>query len=396
MKKLIAVLAIGAGIFVAFGDKLKNMYDAQMLYQESNIVNNFSNMGQIFDLVEIKPSAPASHFEQAEKPLPETYLYKGENRNTHYYIEKTNTTGLLVVKDNTITFEDYYLGTEATDHRISWSMAKSYLSALFGIAVHEGHIKSIEQAVTDYVPSLKGSGYDGVRIKDVLQMSSGVGFNEDYMDLFSDINRFSRTFYFGGSMDDFAATLKNEREPGTYLHYVSIDTHVLGMVLRAATGREIVDLFNDKIWSKIQPESSAYYMVDQFNEPMVLGGLNIRTRDYARFGQLYLNNGNWKGEQIVPAEWVKQSITPDAPHLIPGKRDTAKRTLGYGFQWWIPEHSDQEFMALGIYGQYIYINQKLGVVIVKNSGDTKFTENNYEATVETIAFFRSIAQSLQN
>src|SRR5690606_15837547 len=107
-------------------------------------------------------------------------------------------------------------------------------------------------------------------------------------------------------------------------------------------------------------------------EPMVLGGMNMRTRDFARLGLLYLNNGRLNGEQIVPEAWVKASMTPDAPHLIPGERASATMPLGYGYQWWIPERADQELLAWGIYGQYIYINQKAGIVIVKNSANLKF------------------------
>lgn len=391
---LIVVLVIAAGIFGVYGKELQRLYYVITLFDEDRIVHNFSNMTDLFDSVEIKPSGPASTFDRLEKTLPSSYQYNSENKGIEDFIEKTSTTALFVIKNNTINFEHYYQGTAATDHRISWSTAKSFLSALFGIAIEEGHIKSVEDAVTDYAPQLKGSGYDGVRIKDVLQMSSGIGFNEDYMDFNSDINRFGRMFALGGSQDELAASLKNQRQPGSYHHYVSLDTHVLGMVLRGATNQSIADYFNLKLWSKIQPEASALYSVDSHNEPSVLGGLNLRTRDFARFGQLYLNNGNWNGQQIVPAKWVERSTTPDAPHLIPGKRDNSSRTLGYGFQWWIPERADQEFLAIGVYGQYIYINQKLGVVIVKNSADRHFADNDYEATLETVEFFRSIAHSI--
>jgi CubicO group peptidase (beta-lactamase class C family) len=351
-------------------------------------------MASLFPSTEIEATTDASTFDQELKPLPSHYKYKNNDRSVPDFLDKTSTTALLVVKGNTITYESYFQGTTGKDYRISWSTAKSFLSALFGIAVHEGTIKSIEEPVTNYVPELINTGYDGVRIKDVLQMSSGVHFNEDYYDFDSDINRFGRTFALGGSFDEFAATLVRDKTPGTYLHYVSIDTHVLGMVIRAATGRSIVDYFNEKLWSKIQPESSVYYIVDNKNEPMVLGGMNLRTRDFARFGQLYLNNGNWKGEQVVPRDWVQASITPDAPHLIPGKRESAKLNLGYGYQWWIPEESDQEFLALGIYGQYIYVNQKSGVVIVKNSAHIEFAENDFESATEAVAFFRAVAESI--
>ncbi|WP_250656965.1 serine hydrolase domain-containing protein [Alkalimarinus coralli] len=372
----------------------KRLYHSLTLFNESVIVENFSNMSDIFETVEIEKTAPEHKFGQAYQPLPKTYLYKGEKRDTENFLEKTSTTALVVIRNNDIMFENYYRGTTESDRRISWSTAKSFLSAIFGVAVAEGHIASLQDPVTQYVPELKGSGYDGVSIKNVLQMSSGVRFDEDYGRFNSDINRFGRTMALGGSFDDFAASLEKEREQGEYLHYVSIDTHVLGMVLRNATGREIADYFNEKLWSQIGAEDSALYIVDSYNEPMVLGGLNLRTRDYARFGKLFLDNGQWNGKQIIPAKWVTESTTPDAPHLKPGKRDSSDINLGYGYQWWIPENADQEFMAIGIYDQYIYVNQKAGVVIVKNSANINFMDNGFESATETVEVFRSIVATL--
>jgi CubicO group peptidase (beta-lactamase class C family) len=391
---LVALLAILSIIVIAYSEQIKRVYQTITLFDEDVILNNFSNMSSIFRTVEIKPSTTPSIFERHEHSLPASFTYKGEDISIKDFINKTSTTSLLVVKGNTITFEEYYQGTKDTDSRISWSVAKSLLSALFGVAVEEGYIKSIEEPVTKYVPELLNSGYDGVRIKDVLQMSSGVAFNEDYLDFYSDINRFGRALALGSSIDDFSASLVNKSPPGTYLKYVSINTHVIGMVIRAATGRTIVDYFNEKIWSKIQPESSLFYIVDNQNEPMVLAGMNLRTRDFARFGQLYMNKGLWNSEQVIPSDWVNKSVTPDAPHLTPGKRDSSDIVFGYGYQWWIPENADEEFVAWGIYDQYIYVNQKLGVVIVKNSAHLGFADNNYESRTKTIEFFRNIANSI--
>ena len=395
--KILATIALLIAVVGATqAEKLARLYHTVTLFNANVIVGNFSNMESMYDVVEIKPSGPASRFSQQPQPLPTEFTFKGNTRSVNNFLDETSTTALLVVKGNTITFEDYYQGTTATDRRISWSLAKSFLSALFGIAVHDGDIESIHDPVTKYVPELNGTGYDNVAIKDVLQMSSGVGFNEDYDDFHSDINRFGRTFAVGGSFDNFAKSLQRAREPGKVLHYVSIDTHVVGMVLRAATGRDIVDYFDDKLWSKIQPEDSVLYIIDKQNEPMVLGGMNLRTRDFTRFGQLYLNKGKWRDTQVVPESWVKASVTPDAPHLMPGDRETANTNLGYGYQWWIPENADQEFMGLGIYGQFLYVNQQANVVIVKNSAHLDFTKNDYESTAETVEFFRAVVASLEN
>ncbi len=388
----IALLAVIIGSF--FGTQIRQLYNTVRLFDADVIVHNFSHMSDVTPTVTIPRSGPVNHFGHKQQDIPASFTFKGEEKSMDQYLKDSSTTALVVIKGNDITHEAYFQGTGELDKRISWSMSKSFLSAIFGVAVYDGKIPDLNVAVTDYVPSLKGSGYDGVTIKNVLQMSSGVYFNEDYKDFNSDINRFGRLMALGGKFDDFAMSLTSEREQGEYMHYVSIDTHVIGMVLRAATGRSIPDYFNEKLWSKLGTEQDAVYVTDSSGEPMVLGGLNLISRDYARLGTLYRDHGMINGEQIIPSPWIEDSITPDAPHLMPGKRDSANTSFGYGYQWWLPENPDQEFMAIGIYGQYIYINRKANVVIVKNSSDRDFTANDYESKYMAAEAFRAIARSL--
>jgi CubicO group peptidase (beta-lactamase class C family) len=387
---LIIVVTIGI-----FSTEIRQLYNTVTLFDEDVIVDNFSNMVEVAPFKTITRTGPVNEFGSAPQALPASFKFAGKDMAMDDFLTLTSATSLVVVKDNNITFEDYYQGTGEFDQRISWSMAKSFLSALFGIAVEEGLIKDLNVPVTDYVPSLVGSGYDGVSIKNVLQMSSGVYFNEDYGDFNSDINRFGRVMALGGSFDEFAASLTSDRKQGTYMHYVSLDTHVIGMVLRAATGRSIEDYFNEKLWSKLGTERDAIYITDSIGQPMVLGGLNLISRDYARMGKLYRDKGLLNGQQIVPAQWIEDSITPDAPHLMPGKRDTSDSKMGYGYQWWVPENPKQEFMAFGIYGQHIYVNREFNVVIVKNSADRQFMDNDYQHTDIAIAAYREIAKNLQ-
>ncbi len=374
---------------------LTNLHKVITLFDEDKIVNNFVSMQEALPTITIASASEPYYFNKAEQALPESFVFNAQTFKTNDFLKETATTALVVLHDESITHESYYLGTTAEDKRISWSVAKSFLSALVGIAVEQEKIKDLNDLVTDYAPSLKGSGYDGVTLKNVLQMSSGVRFNEDYKDFFSDINRMGRLLALGGSFDEFAASLETEREQGQYLHYVSVDTHVIGMVLRGATGEPIVDYFKKHLWDHIQPEADTFYLTDELGEPMVLGGLNMRAVDYLKFGKLYRDNGRWNDKQIVPEAWVKESTTPDAPHLMPGKRDSADLDLGYGYQWWLPINADQEFLALGIYDQFIYVNKKAGVVIVKNSANINFTDNNLESASVAVEFFRAVAKSLQ-
>ena len=295
-------------------------------------------------------------------------------------------TALVVLKDGQIVAEDYRLGTTAEDRRISWSVAKSFLSALFGIVMQDGAIASLDDPVEKYAPMLAGSAYEGASIRDVLTMQSGVKFNEDYLDFFSDINQMGRVLALGKSMDAFAANLTDrERAPGSTWQYVSVDTHVIGMVIRGATGRSIGDLMSEKLLIPLGPEAGPTYVTDGYGVEFVLGGLNLRTRDYARLGQLFLQQGRIGDRQIIPADWIAASTRPQA-NTLPGK-------ISYGYQWWIPAGAeDGEYLARGIYGQYIYVSQRSGVVIAVNSADRKFREPG--VSDQNIAMFRAIASAL--
>jgi CubicO group peptidase (beta-lactamase class C family) len=382
-------LAVGGSVY---REELVRLYRVVTLFDESRIVSNFHSMGHVFNTRPVRAGQIRHHFRRAALALPLDYEYQGHSKSVARFLEETWTTGLVVLLDGTLVFEQYFRGNTASSECISWSLAKSFVSALVGIAVQEGHIADITEPVSDYVPRLRGTGYDGVAIKDILQMSSGIRFTEDYGDSWSDINRLGRALALGSSMDGFVASLQREREPGTYNHYVSTDTQVLGMLLRQATGETLSSYLESRIWKKIGMEADAYWLVDGLGMELAFGGLNAVLRDYARFGQLYLNGGRWKGEQIVPEAWVSASVTPDAPHLQPGENPASSWVLGYGYQWWVPQQADGEFLAIGIYNQFIYVYPRLGVVIAKTSAYPAYNVDGRERELETIAVFRAIAK----
>jgi CubicO group peptidase (beta-lactamase class C family) len=387
---LVALVALGA----FYHKEIKRLKNVITLFDEGVIIENFRSMDTIIDYKVVHKGDTTFEFGKDEMALPKTYEYKGETKDIAEFLEGTWTTGLIVIKDDKIAFEEYYLGNTEESKAISWSVAKSFVSALVGIAIDEGHIKDISDPVTDYVPMLKGTGYDNVSIKDVLQMSSGVRFNEDYFDFFSDINRMGRVIALNLSLDNFVASLEPEREPGTYNHYVSMDTQVLGMVLREATGQDLSSYLEEKIWKKIGMESDAYFLTDGKGMELAFGGLNVVLRDYARYGRLYLNDGNWNGDVIVPADWVKASVTPDAPHLMPGENPASDWVLGYGYQWWLPENPEGDFLGIGVYHQFLYVHPDLNVVIAKTSAYAHYDVDGFEKELETIAVFRAIVKGL--
>ena len=389
MKKfvIIGLLALIVLSVWAF-PKIKALNTTLTLFDEDKIVENFRSVAEFW---------PTRSLTQAKVPyvynygdplnVPSSFAYNDQKLGTQQFLKDSWTTGLIVIQNDEIALEDYYLGNSAVTQNISWSMAKSFISALIGIAVNEGHIKSIEQSVDAYATSLGGSGYEGVSIKNVLQMSSGVAFNEDYGDFYSDINRWGRDFSLGNSQDAFAATLKNDIEPGTVNHYVSINTHVLGMVLTQATGRSITDYMQEKLYNPMGMEHDGLWIIDGQGMEMALGGLNLTLRDFAKLGSLYLHDGTFNGQQIVPASWVADSRTMDQPHLLPGN------DFGYGYQWWMVGGDSGEFMAMGVYGQYIYINPETNTVIVKNSANPFYNDTSYipSSDFAHLALFRALS-----
>lgn len=389
-----AAVALSLIVIAVYRHRLYRLAKAVTLFSPRSIVDNFRNMHRIYPTTVIRKAPLAFQFERGQINLPQQFDFRGQKLNTRQFIEETRTTGLLVLHADRIVWEEYRLGQTAATTCISWSVAKSIVSGLFGIAMKEGHIRSIQDSVTDYVPELKNSGYDEVRIKDVLQMSSGVAFNEDYMDFRSDISRLGRVLALGGSLDLFAASLKREHPPGSRHHYVSVDTHVLAMILTRSTRRTIADYLQEKIWQKIGTEADAYWITDNLGVELALGGLNATLRDYARIGRLFLRWGNWNGEQIIPAQWIQDSITPDAAHLMPGENELSDNVMGYGYQWWIPEHPQGDYVAIGIYNQFIYIHPGKNLVIAKTSANHHYSQDTVTSEHQSVALFQAIANSL--
>ena len=382
MRRIAQILGVTLVILAALAlwkrDEIGRLQAVLGMFKPDQIVQNFSHMDKAFLTRDIPASGPALSLPQG----PAMPAIDG----LAAWQAARSVTAMVVLHNGALVAEDYRLGTDPMDRRISWSVAKSYLSALFGIVLAEGMIVDINDPVTKYVPSLTGTAYDGATVRDVLTMQSGVRFNEDYLDFWSDINKMGRVLALGQSMDGFAAGISERGTPGVQWQYVSIDTHVIGMVIRGATGRGIVDLMGEKLLQPLGLEAGGYYVTDGLGEPFVLGGLNFITRDYARMGQLFLQRGRIGDRQIVPADWVDASTSRQA--------NTLADETGYGYQWWVPDGAeDGEFLARGIYGQYIYVNRASDVVIAVNAADIGFRKvGSYESTV---AMFRKIAAAYQ-
>ncbi len=402
MKKIILgvialVVVLVAGSLWFFSQNIDRASTIATLFTGAEQYDNFHRMDEMFPVNPVPASTTPYNFPDGDPiTLPESFTFKGNAVDTEMFLTETDTSALLVLKDGAVVFERYMLTGGRDQQWLSMSVAKSFVSTLVGIAVEEGHINSIEEPISDYLPQLAGSSYDDVSIKDVLQMSSGTAWNEDYSDPDSDINRFGRIFALGGSLNDFMSTLARANEPGTVNHYNSTDTQVLGALLVKTTGRSIADYMAEKLWQPLGAENDAYWLTDSEGMEMAFGGFNATARDYAKLGELYRNGGMWNGTQIVPADWAKASVTPDAPHLMPEVAGDPFLPVGYGYQWWVLDGDEGEYSGIGVYNQFVYVNPTHGVVIVKLSANSNYAVDLQESSYrenETFHLFREIARS---
>jgi len=360
----------------------------------------FPSLKDQFPTALMTPASEPFQFAQEEgMELPESYQFDGQTRSTEAFFVDTDTSALLVIKDGAVRFERYALTGGRNVQWTSFSVAKSFVSALIGIAVQEGHIADIEDPISRYVAVPAGSAYDGVRIKDVLQMSSGATWSEDYSDPNAEIHRMAEAMGEKGSLDDFVCSMTPDVEPGSLCRYNSGDTQVLGMLLVKATGRSITDYRQEKLYTPLGMESAGYWLQDSVGLEMAFAGMILTARDFAKIGELFRNKGLWNNNQIVPQSCVTASATPDAPHLLPGKVVVGGHILplGYGYQWWVPEGDCGEFCAIGVYNQFVFVDPSRGTVIVKLSANRTYGTTNEESEnqeMETVEFLRAIAREL--
>ncbi len=274
--------------------------------------------------------------------------------NFEKFLEKNKTVAFIVIRNDTIKYEKYFKGYEKKSIVPSFSMAKSVTSILIGCAIDEGFIKSVDEPITKYIPELSKNGFDKVTIKHLLQMTSGIKFNESYWNPFGD----AASFYYGLNLRKKISKMKLKAEPGKQFEYVSGNTQLLGLVLeRSLKGKTITTYLQEKIWMPLGMEYDASWSIDRKKNGLekTFCCLNARARDFAKLGRLYKNKGNWEGKQLVSQKWVEEST----------KLDTLEGSVNYyQYQWWLPT-PNKDFMAEGILGQYVYVNPQSDVIIVR-------------------------------
>lgn len=300
------------------------------------------------------------------------YEHAGAARTVGDYMARNRTSGLIILKGGAIALEKYALGNNERTRWTSFSTAKSMTSTLAGAALRDGAIASLDDPAEAYVPELRGSAYEGVTVRNVLRMCSGVAWNEQYTSSGdNDIVRMSAALAANdpGALMELMRTRPRAAPQGTKFNYSTGETYVLGAIVANAVGKHLADYFSEKIWARAGMESDAYWQLDAVGGRAAAGfGVSAVLRDYARFGQFFLEDGVIGGARVLPPGWRDLAGQPDCPATAHGRLEEGY-PLGYGYQWWalptganaLPGH-DGAFTAEGIYGQFIYVNPREEVV----------------------------------
>lgn len=331
-----------------FGDPNKVLF-----WTPEEQVAGFRNSEKIFWTREIHAGDTVHSLPYAKVDLGDVEVrIDGASMTVNEYFARQSVAGLLVIKDGKILYERYGLGNTENSKWISFSVAKSVVSMLIGAAIQDGYIKSVHEKVTTYLPHLKGSPYSQSSIANLLQMASGVQWNEDYADPQSDV---ATAPWKDDDLLNFLQGKPRDANPGERFNYNTAETNLAGILLRSAIGNNLSTYLSEKIWQPFGMESDGSWNLTE-DGGGEFGGccINATLRDYGRIGLFALADGRLAdGTNVLPTGWMKKSTAPSRGYR------------GYGYFWWLMEKG--AYNATGIFGQGIYINRKENVVIALHS-----------------------------
>ncbi len=305
------------------------------------------------------------------------FRYRNEIVRTslNKFLESTGTTSFIVIKDDAILYEEYFNNHRRDSINTSFSTSKSFTSALIGIAIDEGFIKSIDDRVVDYIPELKGKVSDSLSLKHLISMSSGIRYNHSYYPWADE----PKSYHYPDLKKLVLKNVKQEYQPGKYFKYVNYNTILLGIILERSTNCSPIEYLQNKIWKPIQMEFPAAWSTDSRKTgfPKMESGINARSIDFARFGRLFLNHGRWNNKQIISGKWTEESTCPlqipddhyyVSKNFYPYSMFFNDKQLYYKYGWWgLKSDSDNyDFLAIGMLGQFIYVCPEKQIIIVRN------------------------------
>jgi CubicO group peptidase (beta-lactamase class C family) len=319
----------------------------------------------------IRAGGPTRPLQASARPLNDfPIVSNGKTFDLYDYVSRNRVAGLLIMQDDQVVLEQHALGFDPSMRWLSMSMAKSISTTLVGAAIQDGLIGSVEDPLARYLPELQNSAYEGVSIRELMQMTSGVKWDDTHTDPLSERRRMLdlQVAQRPGAIMDYMASLPRVAAPGSIWNYSTGETHVVGALVRAATGKWLADYLSEKIWSRIGAEADAYWWLESPDGLEVAGsGVCATLRDYARFGRFILEDGVIDGERVLPEGWVRDA---GSARQVGGQR------LDYGYMWWVvPDAAgsleDGAFAARGIFGQFLYVNPRRNVLIVVLSSRSK-------------------------
>lgn len=318
----------------------------------------------------------AFHFVPGNRDaVPDTVEYSEGNSEKRVALEEllrsTGTHAFIVIRDNQVLYEDYFNGFARDSLCTAWSLSKSVTSALVGIAISEGYIKSLDDPITNYLPELKGKGFDAITIRNLLTMGSGIQYRIGFFPW----DEFVLAGYYPNLRQLLLSDLKIMEPPGQSFHYNNFNVELIGMILERTTHRRLSQYLEEKIWKPTGMEFPATWSFDSDEDGFEITPtlLNARAIDLAKFGRLYLNSGNWDDKQIIPEQWIVESTTRDKNDHRPWETFSRWQDGGgyYKYFWWgvSREKNDYSYMGIGTYGQFIFVSPKTKVVIVRTADE---------------------------
>ena len=367
---------------------VRQVYDGK-LYPDIQ-VNTFRNIDRLFPTRTVARGdrvneLPLSDLLVREQPLQEfSYTVADQTYDLYDVLAMNRVSGMLIIHNGEIVFEKYLLGNDQHTRWMSMSVVKSITAILIGAAIQDGHINSIDDKITDYLPDFKDTAYDGVTVKHLLQMSSGVHWNETYTNPGSDRRRMLEAQISAkpGAVLDLMASLPRAAAPGTVWNYSTGETQLAGALVRAATGKPVAEYLSEKIWAPLGMEADANWWLQSPDGLEVGGsGLSATLRDYGRFGLFMLNEGviskDNQQQRVLPQGWMQAA---SARQVVGGKR------VNYGYMLW-PMH-DNSYAAEGIFGQYVFVDPDTNLVVVQWAAQPKPL---YRVGLDEYTFFKALS-----
>ncbi len=388
---ILVVLAAAGGIFWATADKDMRRLILNIPTNKSVLFWSIPQRDAAFRAMDRIPLLAKSRIISTGKnvyPLPKgAPLDVGIDVDA--YMKDQRTAGLVIIQDGKIRLEKYGLDFSGDGRWTSFSVAKSFTSTLVGAAIKDGYIKSIDDKVSDYIPDLKGSVYDDVTIKQLLTMTSGVKWNEDYADPKSDVALFNAHKAEPG-VDvtvSYMRKLKREVPPGTKWVYKTGETNLIGVLVSSATKKNLSDYLSEKVWRPFGMERDASWLLGSTGHEISGCCLQASTRDFARFGLFILGGGMAEGKSVLPDGWIAAATTKHA--------DTSQAEFGYGYQWWTM--NDGSYAARGIFGQGIFIDPKRKLIIASNSNWPHATDGQGgDQGEKRLMFYKQVQLAIDN